>query len=132
MWETAAARRLLRRAPGREVPETVPQAEAAPSGPARGRTPSKGEEAEAHPHLSPRLLHWASLGTGRLQLRLWPGASITGKVMSAGVECSGVHTRVPFAVAGCLRMNLRCQPKRRQRGNPAKARVLRGGGHGSK
>lgn len=132
MWETAAARRLLRRAPGREVPETVPQAEAAPSGPARGRTPSKGEEAGAHPHLSPRLLHWASLGTGRLQLRLWPGASITGKVMSAGVECSGVHTRVPFAVAGCLRVNLRCQPKRRQRGNPAKAGVLRGGGHGSR
>lgn len=38
---------LLRRAPGREIPETVPKAEAAPSGPAHRRTPSKGEEAEA-------------------------------------------------------------------------------------
>lgn len=33
--------RLLRRAPGREVPETVPKAEAAPSGPAQQRTPAR-------------------------------------------------------------------------------------------
>lgn len=40
VWETAAARRLLRRAPGREAPEMVPKAEAHPQQGRGGWSPS--------------------------------------------------------------------------------------------
>lgn len=53
MWETAAARRLLRRAPGREVPETVPKAEAALSGPHAGAPPARARRLKPIP-TSPR------------------------------------------------------------------------------
>lgn len=94
--------------------------------------PARARRLKPCPHRTQRPLHWASLGTGRLRLQLWPGASVAGNVMSTGVECSGVHTRVPFTAAGSLHVTLHCQPRRRQRGNPAKAGVLRGGGRGSR